>query len=221
MQGLLILDKPEGRTSFDMVHFLRKLTDVRKIGHTGTLDPLATGVMVMLIGQEYTRRAPDFAADTKEYEATFELGLDTDTYDITGNVVQRSSHVPTPAEITSVLLHFQGILQQVPPMYSAKKIGGKRLYDLARKNVTVARNPVPVEVTTKLIRYHYPRLELALHVSKGTYIRSIAHDMGALLGCFATLSSLRRTRSGRFTLKESIPLDRLTASNIEAYLCTQ
>ncbi len=203
--GILLVDKSAGSTSFQIVHLLRRLTGVEKIGHAGTLDPFATGVMVMLIGREYTCRSDEFLFADKEYRAVATLGLATDTYDIEGQPTFRSELIPTQKQVELAISVFQGEVLQVPPMYSAKKIEGKKLCDLARKGIVIERQPVKVTMKTELIRYEYPHLEIAVSCSKGTYIRSLAEDLGKMLGCGAHLSSLCRTRSGHFPLKDCVP----------------
>lgn len=203
-EGLLLVNKPQGRTSFHLIRCARKLLGIKKIGHAGTLDPFATGVMVLLIGRQYTRIADQLLFQNKEYVAEVCLGVTTDTYDCDGKIVASSKKIPTREEIEQVLTLFQGDIDQIPPMYSAKKIKGKKLYELARAGQTVERAPARVHVETVLLGYHYPHLLLKVICSKGTYIRSIAHDIGEKLGCGAHLSQLQRTRSGQFCLEECI-----------------
>ena len=160
--------------------------------------------MVMLIGREYTQRSNQFLAADKEYRATVRLGQTTDTYDIDGRIESTSSIVPSLPEVEQALLSFQGDCQQIPPMFSAKKIGGKKLCDLARKGIEVERKPISIRLATTLIAYEYPHIELHITCSKGTYIRTVAHDLGKLLGCGAILSALTRTRSGLFTLADCV-----------------
>ncbi len=203
-EGILLVDKSAGSTSFQIVSLLRRLTRIETIGHAGTLDPFATGVMVMLIGRPYTRKSDQFLQSDKQYRATLTLGMATDTYDLEGQVTARSDLIPASSQIDLAIAAFQGEILQVPPMFSAKKIEGKKLYDLARRGITVERQPVKVRLSIQLIRYEYPNLELLVDCSKGTYIRSLAHDLGKTLGCNAHLSSLIRTRSGSFLLEECI-----------------
>lgn len=204
LQGLLLVNKPQGKTSFSLIRTLRKLTGVQKIGHAGTLDPFATGVMVLLIGKNYTRLSDKFLLSDKEYVAGVYLGVSTDTYDCDGNIVASSKKVPSLEEIEKTLLHFQGEIDQIPPMFSAKKVRGKKLYELAREGKTIERAPAKVKVATTFLSYEYPRLKLRIVCSKGTYIRSIAHEIGTILGCGAHLSTLLRTRSGGFCLEECV-----------------
>jgi tRNA pseudouridine55 synthase len=207
--GILLVDKAAGSTSFHLVALLRRLTRIEKIGHAGTLDPFATGVMVMMIGREYTRRSDEFLTGDKQYRATLSLGTSTDTYDLDGQVVFRSDRVPSLKEVELGIAPFQGDILQVPPMFSAKKIGGKKLYDLARKGISIERQAVRVHLNISLLSYEYPNLEIEVSCSKGTYIRSLAHDIGNALGCGAHLSALTRLRSGPFYLEECIPQERL------------
>jgi tRNA pseudouridine55 synthase len=211
IEGILLVDKPKGPSSFKLVQTLRKRLGVRKIGHAGTLDPFATGVMVMLIGRRYTRLSDRFLCNDKEYEAEVYLGITTDTYDSEGTMIAQSTLIPTLADIQEALKYFQGEIEQVPPMYSAKKKQGKKLYELARKGQEVARDPVKVTLQTDLISYEYPYLKLRIVCSKGTYIRSVAYDLGIKLGCGAHLSNLRRTRSGKFKIEDCIHEDELYA----------
>lgn len=211
--GILLIDKAAGSTSFQIVAQLRRLLKIDKIGHAGTLDPFATGVMVMLVGREFTKRSDEFLSSDKAYRATLHLGIATDTFDIDGQVVQSSEKIPTLEEIRLAIQTFQGEVSQIPPMFSAKKVGGKKLYDLARKGIEIERQPILVQIHTTLLRYEYPELEIEVSCSKGTYIRSLAHDLGKLLGCGAHLSSLTRIRSGRYLLEDCIKQDLLKEPN--------
>lgn len=213
-EGLLLVDKPVGRTSFSLVGALRRVSKIQKIGHAGTLDPFATGVMILLVGKTYTRLSPLFLNQDKEYLATVHLGVSTDSYDCDGVITQEDSTIPSLSELKEALTHFQGTVMQTPPMFSAKKQQGKKLYELARKGIEVDRAPVEVTLTTELLAYEYPRVELKVSCSKGTYIRSIAHDLGKLLGTGAHLSALTRTRSGQFHLADCLDFE--TALNLYA-----
>jgi tRNA pseudouridine55 synthase len=218
--GILLVNKAAGSTSFHLVSLLRRITQIEKIGHAGTLDPFATGVMVMLVGREYTKRSEEFLSLDKTYRTTLQLGIVTDTYDIEGQITAQNDKIPTLSEIELALEAFQGEISQIPPMYSAKKIQGKKLYELARKGITVEREPVRVKVAIQLIRYQYPMLELEVTCSKGTYIRSLGHDLGQVLGCGAHLFDLARIRSGSFFLEECFPQELLQnkAFNISPHL---
>jgi tRNA pseudouridine55 synthase len=203
-EGILVVNKPRGKTSFSLVSALRRRLGVQKIGHAGTLDPFATGVMVMLVGKKYTRLSDQFLNHDKEYIARLLLGVTTDSYDCEGQTVSTSAYIPTLTEIQEALKRFQGEIDQIPPMFSAKKINGKKLCDLARKGKTVERKAVKVTVRTDLLHYEYPYLDIQVSCSKGTYIRSIAHDLGLDLKCGAHLTSLQRIRSGAFKIGQSI-----------------
>lgn len=204
-EGILLVDKPKGATSFSLVRALRRRLNVAKIGHAGTLDPMATGLMVMLIGKNFTRLSNTFLETTKEYEAELTLGYSTDTFDAEGQVTAHSPLIPTLADVEEALTHFQGETEQLPPMFSAKKINGEKLYDLARRGQTVERKKAKVTMTITLLSYAYPRLTLHVRCSKGTYIRTLAHDLGTRLGSLATLTALRRLASGSFQLANSFP----------------
>jgi tRNA pseudouridine55 synthase len=212
-EGILPIDKPAGRTSFSLVSALRKLTNIRTIGHAGTLDPFATGVMILLIGKPYTRLSSQFLHQDKQYLATLHLGITTDSYDLDGQITTQSSLIPSQNTVQSILLQFQGTIEQTPPMFSAKKIQGKRLYSLARKGIIIPRVPVTVTTKIELLSYIYPHIQLKIDCSKGTYIRSLAHDIGLALGSGAYLSQLTRTKSGSFSLSDCCDAKRLFEIN--------
>lgn len=214
--GILLVNKPKGKTAFSLVSRLRKILNVKKIGHAGTLDPFATGVMVMLIGQQYTRLSDRFLNADKEYVAELKLGTATDTHDPEGVVTFESDIEPLEEGIDKVLETFQGEIQQIPPMYSAKKQQGRKLYELARKGHEVERQPVNIIVKTTKVAYHYPVLTLHISCSKGTYIRTIADDIGKSLGCGAYLTNLQRTRSGSFYLEQCIDGSILFEDDVDA-----
>lgn len=214
-QGILLIDKPKDKTSFYLVHLLRKITKIKKIGHAGTLDPKATGLMVLLIGSNYTKKSDLFLNHDKEYETVIELGKQTSTFDEEGEILNTSDYKPTSDEIKKSLEHFQGTIQQLPPMFSAKKVQGKKLYELAREGKEVQRDKVSVQVTTSLLDYNYPFVKLHIRCSKGTYIRSIANDLGLLLTSFGYVKELKRTRSGSFLLDDSITIEKLLSPNFE------
>ncbi len=208
--GILPVNKAPISTSFHLVAILRRRTKIEKIGHAGTLDPFATGVMVMLIGRQYTRLSDRFLIADKEYCARVTLGRATDTFDIDGQILTTSDHIPTPSDLEQALLSFQGDCLQIPPMFSAKKIAGQKLYDLARKGVTIERQPVKIRLSTTLLGYDYPHVDLSISCSKGTYIRTLAQDLGQQLGCGAHLSALSRTRSGSFSLADCVDQTKLS-----------
>lgn len=204
IEGILIVNKPKGKTSFSLIAALRKILQVKKIGHAGTLDPMAEGVMILLIGKRYTRESSKWIEKDKEYIAEVTLGIATDTFDAEGKIEKTSDYKPSREEIDANISSFQGYVQQIPPMFSAKKIGGKKLYDLARAGKEVERPPQTVHMTTVVESYSYPHLVLSVACSKGTYIRSIAHDLGKNLTSYGHLSSLRRTRCGPFSLESAV-----------------
>ncbi|MDR0966811.1 MAG: tRNA pseudouridine(55) synthase TruB [Myxococcales bacterium] len=217
MLGLLVLDKPEGLTSFDLVARARRRFGTRRIGHTGTLDPMATGVLPLCIG-EATRIAQFLSCDDKVYEATVALGASTDTQDRMGRVMARAP-VPclTRGDVEAALDRFRGDIEQVPPMFSAIRVNGERLYDMARRGESVARAARRVTIQSlELLSFEGEHLALRVACSKGTYIRTLAHDLGERLGCHAHLTALRRLRAGRFGLGEAITLDELMSLPDEA-----
>lgn len=231
MQGLLLVDKPSGWTSFDVVNYLRKIVAQAenkkpkqiKVGHTGTLDPLATGLLVILIGKGYTRQAQVLSKHDKTYEVTMRLGQTSSTGDEEGSKTPVSDRQPTAAEIRAVLEKFTGDLMQTPPAYSAIKINGQRAYQLARAGQEVELKARPVRIDhNELKAYVYPDVSFSCDVSSGTYIRSLVADMGVALGTGAYLAALRRTRVGEYQLADAISgLSReqpLTADQIEQSL---
>lgn len=209
--GVLIVDKPAGMTSHDVVGRVRRLFHTRQVGHTGTLDPLATGVLPVLVGRAV--KASEFVmAEQKRYFAGIRFGFTTDTEDITGTVQTRTDRKPSRAEIETVLPHFTGSITQIPPMYSALKIGGRKLVDLARKGISVQRNARQIQIDRiTVFDSPDPTNDFCLDVicSKGTYIRTLCADIGSALGCGAVMSALRRTASGQFTETQAITLDAL------------
>ncbi len=209
-QGILLINKPTEMNSFRLVSILRKITNIKKIGFAGTLDPFATGVMIMLIGRNYTRLSEQFSNSDKEYIGTVHLGIETDSYDCDGKILSQSDRIPSLEEVKECLKDFQGEIKQIPPMFSAKKIQGKKLYTLARKGIEVKREPNTLQVQTTLLDYSYPELKLQISCSKGTYIRSIAHDIGIKLNTGAHLSQLARTRCGPYLLRDCLDLDKLS-----------
>lgn len=208
-EGILLVDKPKGKTSFSLIAALRKILNVQKIGHAGTLDPMATGVMVLLIGKRYTTLSDKLISNDKQYLAEITLGAATDTYDAEGTITETSSVIPTLEQVVDALKAFQGNILQTPPMFSAKKVNGQKLYDLARKGLEIERKSVEVGVHTELLEYHYPKIHLRIDCTKGTYVRSIAHDLGKSLGCHGHLSALVRSRSGNFSLQGCVSGDQI------------
>jgi tRNA pseudouridine55 synthase len=215
MEGVLLVDKPKGLTSHDVVYRLRRKLGMKKIGHAGTLDPMATGVLVMLIGKA-TRISQYLMSVDKAYEGEATLGVVTDSQDAEGEVL---TTVPVPelteAQVREVMKGFLGDQYQTPPMHSAIKIDGVPLYKLARKGEEVEREPRFIRVTSfDLLSFNLPKLTFDLHCTKGTYVRTVAHDLGNKLGCGAHLSALRRTVSGQFTLKQCLPLEEIEALSL-------
>ncbi len=213
MNGVLVIDKPSGPTSFDVVRIIRALLRVKKVGHTGTLDPLATGVLPVCVG-DATRIAGFITEGDKSYDAVIRLGVTTDTLDAQGQVVSTRPVPPlTPELLEAALQGFRGTFDQVPPMYSAVKVGGKRLYELARAGEEIERKPRTVTVHELLLRdFSADEVRVSVRSSKGFFVRSLAYDFGEALGCGAHLTALRRTRSGPFTLAQALPLEKLRAS---------
>jgi tRNA pseudouridine55 synthase len=210
LSGILNVDKPPGITSHDVVDVLRRVAGQRKVGHAGTLDPMATGVLLLCLGQA-TRVAEYLMAGRKRYRATIVLGATTDTYDADGEVISQGGAVDfSQAEIEAGLARFVGRIEQVPPMYSALKRDGQPLHKLARKGETVERAPRPVEIDEiVLLDWTSPSLIVEVACSSGTYIRSLAHDLGQQLGSGAHLAALVRLQSGQFTLEGAASLERL------------
>jgi tRNA pseudouridine55 synthase len=209
MDGVIVIDKPEGLTSHDVVASARRLLGEKRIGHTGTLDPLATGVLPLACGRA-TRLVRFLSAAEKEYDATVLFGVTTDTLDVTGEETSRSGRVPSRDALVAALRLFEGEQMQVPPTYSAKKVGGRRAYELARRDQPVALDPVPVRVSRmELVEFGNDRCRISLTCSAGFYVRALVRDLGDRCGTGACLEALRRTRSGDFTLEEAVDLDTL------------
>ena len=207
--GIIIIDKPEGVSSFSAVARIRRLFGERKVGHTGTLDPLATGVLPILVGRAV--KASDYLLTSdKHYIATLKLGIATDTEDITGTVISRSENIPDEARVREVVASFIGSYEQTPPMYSAIKVGGKKLYELAREGKTIEREARTVTIENILVeKICDDEYTLDVTCSKGTYIRTLCADIGAALGSFGTMKTLRRAEAAGYTLADAIPLDAL------------
>ncbi len=213
MNGLIVVNKEINRTSRDIVNDLTKILGTKKIGHTGTLDPLATGVLVCLVGR-YTKLNELLTATTKKYEAEIKLGIETDTGDITGKVTMKKSFSVTEEQIKKVLDSMMGSYEQEVPLYSAVKIKGKKLYEYARegKTVTLPKRMVTI-YTINLIEYHDDVIKFDVEVSKGTYIRSLIKDICTKLGTVGTMQSLVRLKQGPFTLDEAYSLKEIAAGN--------
>lgn len=210
--GLILVDKPVGPSSHKVVSIVRKGTGVRKVGHAGTLDPRASGVLVLCLGSA-TRLSEYLSTASKRYEAVIRFGTSTETYDAEGDAIRITGAAPSEAEIRSVLPGFQGEIEQVPPPYSAIKIGGKKAYELARKGQEVELDPRKITIyRMEFVQYLPPDLTLGIECSAGTYIRSLAHDLGELLHTGAHLANLRRIKSGPFRLEDCVPLHKLEQS---------
>ena len=206
MNGVININKEQGFTSFDVVAKLRGICHQKKIGHTGTLDPDATGVLPVCIGNA-TALCDMLTDKTKEYETVMRLGITTDTQDVSGTVIEEKDVNLTEADVVSCIGKFTGDIEQIPPMYSAIKVGGKKLYELAREGKTIERKSRPVSIhSIEIISMDLPRVSMRISCSKGTYIRTLCNDIGASLGCGACMESLKRTRSGLFEIKDAVKL---------------
>jgi len=221
MNGIVIIDKPQGWTSQDVTARLRRVFNTRRIGHGGTLDPMATGVLPVFVGRA-TRGVEFFEHAEKTYETVLRLGMTTDTEDVTGTVLTESPVCVTPEQVEAVLRQFRGEIMQIPPMYSALKVGGQKLCDLARKGKEVERQPRPITIhELTLLEAGENTLRLRVRCSKGTYIRTLCKDIGQALGCGGCMQALRRTTAGEYTIEESVPLQTLLEEqNPENYLRT-
>ena len=219
MNGIVIVDKPTDWTSQDVTARLRRVFNTRRIGHGGTLDPMATGVLPVFVGRA-TRGVEFFEHAGKTYETVLRLGLHTDTEDITGTVLEQKPVSVTQAEFLNVLEQFRGKIWQVPPMYSALKVDGQKLCDLARKGREVERQPRQIEILElTCLEFHGETARLRIRCSKGTYIRTLCKDIGAALGCGGCMQELRRTAAGEYTIGEAIPLaELLETAEPEKYL---
>lgn len=210
--GILIVDKPEGWTSQDVVSKLRGVFHEKRIGHGGTLDPMATGVLPVFVGRA-TRGVEFFEHAEKTYCARLKLGVTTDTQDSMGNVLEEKPVTCMPEEVEQVLRTFVGQIQQIPPMYSAIKIGGKKLYELARAGKEVERKPRQITIfSLEAKELSQTEWELLVHCSKGTYIRTLCHDIGQALGCGAMMTALRRVKAGDYGIENSYPLEQIIHS---------
>jgi tRNA pseudouridine55 synthase len=223
MDGVLLVDKPAGWTSHDVVAKVRGIIKAEtghriKVGHSGTLDPMATGLLVLVLGS-YTKRAGEFSKLNKTYEAELTLGAESSTGDKEGKITQKTDKKPTLRQIEQTLSQFKGKVQQTPHAFSAIKVDGKRAYKMARAGQEVKLEPREVtiyEITD--VRYDYPKLKLTAKVSSGTYIRSLAEDIGAKLGTGAYLFALRRTSVGEFDIKDAMSLDEIKPDNVANHI---
>lgn len=219
MNGIVIVDKPQDWTSQDVTARLRRVFNTRRIGHGGTLDPMATGVLPVFVGRA-TRGVEFFEHAEKTYEATLRLGLTTDTEDITGEVLEKRAVCLTEAAFLSILPRFRGQILQVPPMYSALKVNGQKLCDLARKGKSVERQPRPITIhELTCLEFSGETARLRIRCSKGTYIRTLCKDIGEALGCGGCMEQLCRVRAGEYAIEEAVPLQELLdAADPEQYL---
>ena len=222
MQGLILIDKPQGITSFTAVRKIKKLAGEKRVGHTGTLDPLATGVLPIFIGRATVLSS--FLSDAdKTYVATVKLGVKTDTYDITGRVLEEGQVNISEAEIDAVLETFKGEQLQTPPMFSAIKKDGVRLYSLARQGESVEIEPRKITIysISRISEIENGSFQMRVHCSKGTYIRSLCSDIGQKLSCGATMEALRRESAHGFEICQCVHLDDLTEENIQSFVLSE
>ena len=219
MNGIVIVDKPQGWTSQDVTARLRRVFQTRRIGHGGTLDPMATGVLPVFVGRG-TRGVEFFEHADKTYEAVLQLGITTDTEDTSGEVIEEKEVHISETEFAEILTQFRGKIMQVPPMYSALKINGQKLVDLARKGKTVERQPREIEIfELTMLEFSGTTARLRVKCSKGTYIRTLCKDIGEALGCGGCMAALRRVQAGEYTIEEAVPLQTLLdTDNPEAFL---
>lgn len=218
LSGVVIVDKHEGVTSHDIVFKMRKLFGTKRVGHTGTLDPMATGVLPILIGRS-AKASEYLSAEDKGYVAEITLGITTDTEDISGKILTKSDAIPDKNAFFDACKHFVGDIKQIPPMYSALKVDGKKLVDLARQGVTIERQARDIHISSiipEVIDERKGIYRISVECSKGTYIRTLCADIGAYLGCGAAMSSLRRTKSGNFTLNNSHTLEEIALLDEDA-----
>lgn len=216
--GFLLVDKPVGPTSHDIVDIVRRALRTRKVGHAGTLDPFASGLLILAVGSK-TKEISKFVGLDKAYEATVRFGATSDTMDRTGQIQPvpqvPGTEVPGTREIERVLEKFRGEIDQTPPMYSAKKIGGKKLYELAREGKEIERKPVRVTIhELELVSFAWPSAVIRTRVSSGTYIRALADDIGKALGCGAYLEELRRTRIGTHRVEDAVKPEVIDAARL-------
>lgn len=218
MDGILNIYKPRGMSSFDVVRKVRSLCHMKKVGHTGTLDPLASGVLPVCIGRA-TKFADYIMNSDKIYSAELKLGTITDTFDREGKILKECIVKKNINEINDAISSFIGEIQQTPPMYSAIKVNGKKLYELAREGITVEREKRTITITSiEVLKIEMPYVFMNVHCSKGTYIRSLCYDIGEKLGCGGTMWNLERISTGGFNKDESMPLSDLTEENIQSCL---
>lgn len=218
MEGIIVVDKPSGMTSHDVVSRVRRRFNMRRVGHAGTLDPLATGVLIMLLGRS-TKLFDQFVSFDKAYAATLKLGTQTTSADITGEIIDQKpfDHI-SQIQVETVLRQFVGESEQMPPMVSAVKYKGERLYRLARKGIVVERPARKIRIDVlNMIDFQLPQVRFYLECSKGTYVRTLAEDVGAKLGCGACITQIQRTRVGKFQLEDAVKLEDLHEGHVRRW----
>lgn len=222
-QGILLVNKPADWTSFDVVNYVRHIiADAEhqrprqiKVGHSGTLDPFATGLLILLVGKQYTRQAKNFLGQPKTYEFRLKLGATSSTGDVTGDITLRSDKIPQIRDIEAAISRFRGVIQQTPPQFSALKVNGRKAYELARQGKPVELKPRQVTVyDLQLVSYSYPNLDLKAKVSSGTYIRSLGEDIGNALDVGAYTSQLNRLTIGDFDLAQAVSPNDIAQANL-------
>jgi len=218
MDGIIVIDKPEGMTSHDVVSHVRRVIRMRRVGHAGTLDPMATGVLVILLGRA-TKLFNQFVTFDKSYRATLILGTKTTTADTQGKVIQQLPYqYVTESQVKNVFQQFLGETQQVPPMVSAIKVGGQRLYKLARQGIEVERAPRKIRISElNCIDFALPKVTFSLNCSKGTYVRKLAEDVGDVLGCGACICKIQRTKVGPFAVEQAVKLENVNKDHIRSW----
>lgn len=220
LSGFLLVNKPAGLTSYQVVERIKKITGIKKVGHGGVLDPFATGLLIIGINREATKKLNQILKLDKEYEATIVLGKESDTYDSQGIITERKiEKIPLLDDVLKCLLKFKGEIEQIPPPYSNKKIKGIRARDLIRKGLKVVLKPQKVKIyKINLLEYNFPYLKIRVSCSSGTYIRSLAHDIGEALKTGAYVKELIRTKIGRHSLDKAVSLDLITENNWQKFL---
>lgn len=215
MEGIILINKPDGMTSHDVVACVRKKFKMRRVGHAGTLDPLATGVLVILLGKA-TKLFNKFVTFDKAYRATLILGTTTSSADTQGKIIKQLpyNHI-TPGQVEDTFKTFTGDIEQIPPMVSAVKMGGRKLYQLARKGIEVEREPRQIRIDClRMEAFHPPKVRFYLECSKGTYVRQLAEDVGKALGCGACISQIQRTKVGKFGIEDTVTIEDLNEGHI-------
>ncbi len=220
--GFILINKESGITSHDVVDKLRKITKIKKIGHAGTLDPIAAGLLILGVGRETTKKLFQLQKLDKEYVAKIRLGVVSDTFDREGRVKElKVEKIPTKKEIKKVLKTFVGKISQTPPPFSAKKIKGKKACDLVRRGIKIKLRPIEIKIyKIEVLKYCWPYLEIKVHCSSGTYIRSLASDIGKKLNCGGCIEELKRTKIGDFEVEKAKKLEELTSENWSKFLET-